>query len=161
MVTIWLLVHQGWEVWSKAREESGKNRWDYASPSNDLLEMWVDFMNLNNRFLLKIMILRRCFICSTQRLSQRNLQILLQHALHLLFMPPARTPSSSEAQAPVRNLFPFIHKPNSGSRPDRCSSRMGQSKCAGNEIWIQAKRKLAKQVQRRLTPHSFMIKDPE
>ena len=31
-------------------------------------------------------------------------------------MPPAPTPSSSsEAQAPVRNLFPFVHKPNSGS----------------------------------------------
>ena len=53
MVTIWLLVHQGWEVWSKAREESGKNRWDYASPSNDLLEMWVDFMNLNYLFFIK------------------------------------------------------------------------------------------------------------
>ena len=26
MVSIWLLVHQGWEVWSKAREENGKNR---------------------------------------------------------------------------------------------------------------------------------------
>ena len=27
-------------------------------------------------------------------------------------MPPAPTPSSSEAQAPVRNLFPFVHKQN-------------------------------------------------
>ena len=95
------------------------DRWDYASPSNDLLQMWVDFMNLNNLFLLKIMILRRCFICSTQRLSQRNLQTLRQHALRLLFMPPAPTPSSSEAQAPVRDLFPFVYKPNSGSGPDR------------------------------------------
>ena len=38
---------------SMAREENGKNRWDYASPSNDLLEMWVDFMNFNNLFWLK------------------------------------------------------------------------------------------------------------
>ena len=45
-----------------------------------------------------------------------NLQILRQHALHLLFMPPAPTPSSSEAQAPVRNLFPFVHKPNTLER---------------------------------------------
>ena len=45
-----------------------------------------------------------------------NLQILRQHALHLLFMPPAPTPSSSEAQAPVRNLFPFVHKPNTLDR---------------------------------------------
>ena len=127
MVSIWLLVHQGCEVWSKAREENGKtDRRDYASPSNDLLQMWVDFMNLNNLFLLKIMILRRCFICSTQRLSQRNLQTLRQHALRLLFMPPAPTPSSSEAQAPIRNFFPFVHNPNTGSGPDCCSTRMGQ-----------------------------------
>ena len=31
-------------------------------------------------------------------------------------MPPAPTPSSSEAQAPVRNLFPFVHKPNTLER---------------------------------------------
>jgi len=31
-------------------------------------------------------------------------------------MPPAPIPSSSEAQAPVRNLFPFMHKPNTLDR---------------------------------------------
>ena len=45
-----------------------------------------------------------------------NLQILRQHALHLLFMPPAPTPSSSEAQPPVRDLFPFVQKPNTLER---------------------------------------------
>jgi dynein light intermediate chain 1 len=45
-----------------------------------------------------------------------NLQILRQHALHLLFMPPAPLPSSAEAQVPVRNLFPFMHKPNTLDR---------------------------------------------
>ena len=39
-------------------------------------------------------------------------------------MPPACTPSSSETQAPIRNLFTFVHKPNSGSRPDRCSGKI-------------------------------------
>ena len=38
---------------SMVKGKGGKNRWDYASPSNDLLEMWVDFMNLINLFLLK------------------------------------------------------------------------------------------------------------
>lgn len=44
-----------------------------------------------------------------------TLQILWQHILHLLFMPPAPSlamSSSTEGQAPVCNLFPFLHKPN-------------------------------------------------
>ena len=31
-------------------------------------------------------------------------------------MPPAPMPSSSEAQAPICNLFPFVHKPNTLDR---------------------------------------------
>ena len=31
-------------------------------------------------------------------------------------MPPAPMPSSTEAQAPVRNLFPFMQKPNTLDR---------------------------------------------
>ena len=31
-------------------------------------------------------------------------------------MPPAPTPSSSEAQPPVHNLFPFVQKPNTLER---------------------------------------------
>ena len=54
------------------------------------------------------MILRRCFIV----LHTASAGESANTALHLLFMPPAPTPSSSEAQAPVRNLFPFVHKPN-------------------------------------------------
>lgn len=48
-----------------------------------------------------------------------TLQILRQYALHLLFMPPAPSPSvtaSSEVQAPVRKIFPFTHKPNTLDR---------------------------------------------
>ncbi|CAA7260130.1 unnamed protein product [Cyclocybe aegerita] len=48
-----------------------------------------------------------------------NLQILRQYALHLLFMPPAPSPvmaSSTEVQAPTRNLFPFVQKPNTLDR---------------------------------------------
>ncbi|KAH9938017.1 dynein light intermediate chain [Fomitopsis serialis] len=43
-----------------------------------------------------------------------TLQVLRQYALHLLFMPPAPSPTmaGSEAPAPVRNPFPFPHKPN-------------------------------------------------
>ena len=37
----------------QGRRMERTDRWDYASPSNDLLEMWVDFMNLNNLFLFK------------------------------------------------------------------------------------------------------------
>ncbi|KAF8165637.1 dynein 1 light intermediate chain [Crassisporium funariophilum] len=48
-----------------------------------------------------------------------NLQVLRQYALHLLFMPPAPSPgmsTSTEVQAPVRNLFPFTQKPNTLDR---------------------------------------------
>lgn len=43
-----------------------------------------------------------------------TLQVLRQYALHLLFIPPAPslTMAGSEAPAPVRNPFPFQHKPN-------------------------------------------------
>ena len=44
-----------------------------------------------------------------------TLQVLRQYALHLLFMPPAPSPStvsSGEVQGPVRKVFPFSHKPN-------------------------------------------------
>ena len=34
----------------QGRRMERTDRWDYASPSNDLLEMWVDFMNLNYLF---------------------------------------------------------------------------------------------------------------
>ncbi|KAH9833682.1 dynein light intermediate chain-domain-containing protein [Rhodofomes roseus] len=47
-----------------------------------------------------------------------TLQVLRQYALHLLFMPPAPSPAmaGSEAPAPVRNPFPFQHKPNALDR---------------------------------------------
>ncbi|PPQ79491.1 hypothetical protein CVT25_003373 [Psilocybe cyanescens] len=48
-----------------------------------------------------------------------NLQVLRQYALHLLFMPPAPTPAmstSTEIQAPVRNISPFSQKPNTLDR---------------------------------------------
>ena len=48
-----------------------------------------------------------------------NLQVLRQYALHLLFVPPAPSPAgapSMEVQAPVRNNFPFSHKPNTLDR---------------------------------------------
>jgi dynein light intermediate chain 1 len=44
-----------------------------------------------------------------------TLQTLRQYALHMLFLPPAPSPavaSGAEAPAPVRNPFPFTHKPN-------------------------------------------------
>ncbi|KAF5363392.1 hypothetical protein D9756_000241 [Leucocoprinus leucothites] len=48
-----------------------------------------------------------------------TLQVLRQHALHLLFMPPLVAPAingGSEAPAPIRNPFPFQHKPNTLDR---------------------------------------------
>lgn len=48
-----------------------------------------------------------------------TLQLLRQHALHLLFAPPAPSPamtSGAEPQAPIRNIFPFHHKPNTLDR---------------------------------------------
>lgn len=48
-----------------------------------------------------------------------TLQILRQYALHLLFAPPAPSPamaSSAEPPAPIRNPFPFQHKPNTLDR---------------------------------------------
>ncbi|KZT05638.1 uncharacterized protein LAESUDRAFT_714862 [Laetiporus sulphureus 93-53] len=48
-----------------------------------------------------------------------TLQILRQYALHLVFMPPAPSPGISspiEPTAPVRNPFPFQHKPNALDR---------------------------------------------
>ena len=47
-----------------------------------------------------------------------TLQVLRQYALHLLFMPPAPSPTmaGSEAPAPVRNPFPVQHKPNALDR---------------------------------------------
>ncbi|KAF7352424.1 Dynein 1 light intermediate chain [Mycena venus] len=44
-----------------------------------------------------------------------TLQTLRQYALHMLFIPPAPSPavaSGAEPPAPVRNPFPFTHKPN-------------------------------------------------
>ncbi|KAJ7068679.1 dynein light intermediate chain-domain-containing protein [Mycena amicta] len=44
-----------------------------------------------------------------------TLQVLRQYALHMLFLPPAPSPavaSGAEAPAPIRNPFPFTHKPN-------------------------------------------------
>ncbi|GJE84573.1 dynein 1 light intermediate chain [Phanerochaete sordida] len=47
----------------------------------------------------------------------QTLQVLRQYALHLLFMPPAPSPGlSTEAVAPVRNPFPFLHKANTLDR---------------------------------------------
>jgi dynein light intermediate chain 1, cytosolic len=48
-----------------------------------------------------------------------TLQVLRQYALHLLFMPPAPLPAAAaggEPVAPVRNPFPFAHKPNTLDR---------------------------------------------
>ncbi|KAK2466008.1 hypothetical protein APHAL10511_001649 [Amanita phalloides] len=47
-----------------------------------------------------------------------TLQVLRQYALHLLFMPPAPSPgmAGADAQAPIRNIFPFRHKPNTLDR---------------------------------------------
>ncbi|KAL4264358.1 dynein light intermediate chain family protein [Pleurotus pulmonarius] len=48
-----------------------------------------------------------------------TLQVLRQYALHLLFMPPAPSPglsSGTETVAPLRNIFPFPHKPNTLDR---------------------------------------------
>ncbi|KAF8897852.1 dynein light intermediate chain-domain-containing protein [Infundibulicybe gibba] len=49
----------------------------------------------------------------------QTLQVLRQHVLHLLFTPPAPSPlaaASATADAPTRNPFPFIHKPNTLDR---------------------------------------------
>ncbi|KAF9450664.1 hypothetical protein P691DRAFT_809945 [Macrolepiota fuliginosa MF-IS2] len=48
-----------------------------------------------------------------------TLQVLRQHALHLLFMPPPPSPAmggGTDAPAPVRNPFPFQFKPNTLDR---------------------------------------------
>ncbi|EPQ59183.1 hypothetical protein GLOTRDRAFT_113948 [Gloeophyllum trabeum ATCC 11539] len=48
-----------------------------------------------------------------------TLQVLRQYTLHMLFTPPAPSPGMStgtEAPAPIRNPFPFQHKPNALDR---------------------------------------------
>ncbi|OBZ70333.1 Cytoplasmic dynein 1 light intermediate chain 1 [Grifola frondosa] len=48
-----------------------------------------------------------------------TLQDLRQYALHVLFTPPAPSPSllsSTDVAAPIRNPFPFQHKPNTLDR---------------------------------------------
>ncbi|KAF8655336.1 hypothetical protein AX16_003109 [Volvariella volvacea WC 439] len=47
-----------------------------------------------------------------------TLQALRQHALHLLFAPPAPSPglAGTDPPAPARNIFPFHHKPNTLDR---------------------------------------------
>lgn len=47
-----------------------------------------------------------------------TLQVLRQYALHLLFAPPAPSPGmpATDGPAPVRNSFPFPHKPNTLDR---------------------------------------------
>lgn len=47
----------------------------------------------------------------------QTLQVLRQYVLHLLFAPPAPSPGlTTDAVAPVRNLFPFLHKANTLDR---------------------------------------------
>lgn len=48
-----------------------------------------------------------------------TLQVLRQYTLHLLFIPPVPSPaglSSADAPAPIKNPFPFSHKPNTLDR---------------------------------------------
>ncbi|KAH8094829.1 dynein light intermediate chain-domain-containing protein [Cristinia sonorae] len=47
-----------------------------------------------------------------------TLQVVRQYALHMLFAPPAPSPTmaGNEAPAPIRNPFPFLHKPNTLDR---------------------------------------------
>lgn len=47
-----------------------------------------------------------------------TLQVLRQYTLHSLFIPPAPPPAglSTEAPAPVKNVFPFTNKPNTLDR---------------------------------------------
>ncbi|CAL1700498.1 unnamed protein product [Somion occarium] len=47
----------------------------------------------------------------------QTLHVLRQYALHMLFIPPPPSPTmSGEVAAPVRNPFPFQHKPNTLDR---------------------------------------------
>ena len=43
-----------------------------------------------------------------------TLNILRQYAFHVLFVPPVPSPDGTldDTAAPVRNPFPFVHKPN-------------------------------------------------
>lgn len=49
-----------------------------------------------------------------------TVQVLRQYALHLLFIPPALSPaglsSATDAPIPLKNPFPFLHKPNTLDR---------------------------------------------
>lgn len=47
-----------------------------------------------------------------------TLHVLRQYALHVLFVPPAPSPDGAldSTAAPVRNPFPFAHKPNTLDR---------------------------------------------
>jgi dynein cytoplasmic 1 light intermediate chain len=48
----------------------------------------------------------------------QTLSVLRQYVLHLLFAPPAPSPSfgSADTPAPARNPFPFSHRPNTLDR---------------------------------------------
>ena len=47
-------------------------------------------------------------------------QVLRQYVLHLLFIPPAPSPASlsstTDVPIPLKNPFPFLHKPNTLDR---------------------------------------------
>ena len=47
-----------------------------------------------------------------------TLNVLRQYTLHVLFVPPAPSPDGAldSTAAPVRNPFPFVHKPNTLDR---------------------------------------------
>ena len=116
------------------------------------------------------MILRRCFIVLYNASGDESANTATTRIIST-FHPTCTYAFIIWSTSSVRNVFPFVHQPNTLDRDlivvpagwdswgkisvmrDGFDAKMWGK--AGNEILRQANTKLAKQVQRRLTPYSL------
>ena len=173
---IWLLVHQGWEVWSKAREENGKNRQMglceslERSPWNVgwLHELEQSFLVKKSRFLDGAsFVLHNASASEICRYCDNTHYVYLSSHLHLrLHHLKHKLPfaiSSLLCRSQTLDQDRIVVPPGWDSWGKISVMRDGFDAKIWGEAWERdlesANRKLAKQEQRRLTLHSFLISD--
>lgn len=110
-------ARQEWAPWSRVRVGSGKNGQTVSCKSSAQSASSVCASCYPSYIRTEPQCVDGAALFYTTPLPD-TLQVLRQYALHLLFMPPAPSPAmaGSEAPAPVRNPFPFQHKPNALDR---------------------------------------------